>query len=154
MFYEVSRDQFAFALYTARCVMDPAKALCVTLPDYDPAARYYVTEDCKAGFCLKPYSLGTDYLCGVFRDPSYPAPVLPHVLAWADTHLGRDLMLDCFAPLARVYEAQGFALEHSVRFDPAFKPEGWDMDTHGTPDVLFMLRPAPVAAPVALPLAA
>ncbi|WP_052236407.1 hypothetical protein [Candidatus Protochlamydia amoebophila] len=62
--------------------------------------------------------------------------LIPKALANKGTHL------DCFnmpnLPLPLIYAKHGLVPVAKVAFDPKEKPEGWDVDKYGKPDVIFM----------------
>lgn len=121
------------------------------MPDHVTGTAYFVDDDMRCGFALVPHNADT-LLCGVFRHPDADRPILPEIIAFAagiTDDLEQSLLLDCFAPLAPVYGRYGFTETFRMAFDPKFKPEGWNPETHGTPDVVFMSReatPARIAA--------
>ncbi|MBS4163646.1 Uncharacterized protein PRO82_000949 [Candidatus Protochlamydia amoebophila] len=80
--------------------------------------------------------------------------LIPKALENEGTHL------DCFnmpsLPLPLMYAKHGLVPVAKVAFDPKEKPEGWDVDKYGKPDVIFMAynpaKPYPTDARERLPL--
>lgn len=151
MFGTTDRASFGALLSLARKSMPEGKALCVCMAEDVKGTLYYIDNAGLSGFALQPLPQGTGfYLTCVFRHAKASRPLLADLLAFAETELdGAELVLDCFEPLAAIYGAYGFCEYDRAVFDPAFMPEGWNTETHGTPDVVFMTRsanPAQIAA--------
>lgn len=144
IYRRVTLSEFQAAMTRAVRHKRGAQALCVSAPERD--ADLFLSGDGLSGYALKGDYLGSVFsgtsgrLSGMIRDARSRAKRNGE---WA-------LRLDCFEPLAAIYERHGFTRTSSVAFDWAYAPVGW-VEGYGTPDVVFMAVPlseAPMAAPV------
>jgi|GEM_PF-5721533 len=121
--------------------------LCVADPD--SGADLFLSADGLSGYALEGGNLGSVFssakgrLSGMIRDAKSRA-------RRAGEHA---LKIDCFEPLAVVYERHGFERCSTLAFDWAYAPAGWTK-RHGEPDVVFMSLPIVQIVPVAGQIAA
>jgi hypothetical protein len=100
------------------------------------------------------YAIKTDGdIVSVFKKEDAPPgtlkKVIPHALSNGGTHL------DCFngsPPLPYMYAPYNLVPVAKVKFDEQYKPDGWKVEEHGTPDVIFMVYKKDHYFPEATPL--
>ncbi|MDO5647380.1 hypothetical protein [Paracoccus sp. (in: a-proteobacteria)] len=142
LFYAAAYAEFTQALNSARRYLasdsgHPCRALFVCPPP--PTARCYLTADGLTGYAVTP----DGNLCGVFNVSPTLRPALPDILEDHDWRGGFDtLTLDCYEPLAAYYARHGFVETGRDRWDDRYAPPGAS-EVLGTPDVVYMTRPAP-----------
>lgn len=108
-----SRGQFV-ALYTPNQYRD---------------MRLFVADDGLSGFAVKPDG-------DIVSVWSLAKGRLAEMLDVAREAGG--YRLDCFQPLAKVYQRHGFRVTGRVRWDDQYAPEGWDYGQNGRPDVIYL----------------
>ena len=127
-------DAFVDRLHAAK-VANPYGAM-VTEYDidaYDNAdTRLFTSEDGLSGFALRDGEI-----VSVFSHPDAPRNSLDEMLPLAIQEGGNRL--DAFdGGLGKLYGRYGFKASARMDFDSEYKPDDWDDDLLGTPDVLFM----------------
>lgn len=119
-----------------------------------PGVRLFLAEDKMAGAAVIPPApglVGND-LVSVFRNPKSKEDIGGLLeRAVAEAHRA-----DAFASknskgethLINLYAKKGLYPVARLKFNPEYKPEGWDLDTHGQPDVVFLAKIDPRAAKI------
>lgn len=146
IYRRVSRGDYLAALKSAK-VARGDEGLCVSEPE-DGAALYLAVDG------LSGYSLNGDYFGAVFsQSKGRLAGMVRDARARAKRNGEMALRLDCFEPLAAIYQRHGFFRTGSIAFDWDYAPAGWS-SRHGEPDVVLMAMPlseVPMHAPAAIP---
>ena len=131
---------FNAALAAARAQMDPRSALQVdaALPA-DFKGKVYMTPDGLTGFAVSD----TGYVSNLFKHPNAPyRDAMGAALGRARKEGGRSL--DAFdTGLAAGYAKRGAVESGRSPWNPEYAPEGWDVETMGTPDYVSMKLPPP-----------
>ena len=113
----------------------------------------YVTEPSQEELAAKQVWMNADDNVGVtvapdgeignlFRNPGAPrgagTVALNHALANGGS------WLNCFdGALPGIYAKSGFATVARLKFEPDFKPDGWDLEKQNHPNILFMAHGKP-----------
>ncbi len=101
------------------------------------AEVHMLAEDGHSG-----YALIGDTFCGVFSHEKTGGQRLGPMLTQAKAFLRLQglwtLRLDCFAPLAKVYERHGLFDVHRQPVEDGYLPEGWPEEL-GRPEVVTMM---------------
>lgn len=101
----------------------------------DPSNRMWMSEDGSAGVSV---TLDGD-LVSVYKRPGSSADINP-MLAAASR---RAITLDAFdigGFLPSLYAKHGFRPAARVRFSMDYMPDGWNIETMGTPDIVLMVK--------------
>ena len=107
--------------------------------------RLWLTPDTQGGCAVTPEG----DLVSAFRRPGGGS--ISNILREASEEART---LDCFDTdwfLPDLYSDYGFVPTSTVAFDPQLAPEGWDVETDGTPKVVLMLHQREVVNPLPLP---
>lgn len=146
IYRRAGRDEFLAALKSAKAARGD-EGLCVSEPD--EGAALYLSADRLSG-----YSLNGDYFGAVFSQAKGRlAGMVRDARARAKRNGEMTLRLDCFEPLAAVYQRHGFFRTGSIPFNWAYAAAGWS-SRHGEPDVVMMAMPlseVPMHSPAAIP---
>lgn len=146
IYRRAGRHEFLAALKSAKAARGD-EGLCVSEPEV--GAELYLSADGLSG-----YALHGDYFGAVFsQSKGRLAGMVRDARARAKRNGETTLRLDCFEPLAEVYQRHGFFRTGSIAFDWAYAPAGWS-SRHGEPDVVLMAMPlseVPMNAPVVTP---
>lgn len=112
-------------------------------PEEYAGMRTYLTADGSAGFAIKK----DGDIVSVFnhRDGKHEG-ISPYLVALATSEGGTKL--DAFnigGGLPRIYGDSGFDVVKKDAWDPKFRPDDWDDELLGTPDVVYMELRKPAA---------
>lgn len=94
--------------------------------------RLFLAEDGLSGFALRDGDI-----ISVFSHADAPKGALDEIMPMAIQEGGNRL--DAFdGGLGKLYGRYGFKASARMPFNPDYKPDGWDDELHGAPDVIFM----------------
>ena len=131
-YHEVTGAPYAFhhlLLAAKRKLGDRGHFVHVYSPEEYAGMRLFMADDWKSGFAVKP----DGDIVSVF---SLGKGRLADMLALARENGG--LKLDCFEPLAPVYERYGFKVTDRADWSDDYAPANWNYAALGRPAVLFL----------------
>jgi len=110
---------------------------CYSLEDYSQMKLLLLSND-NGGCALKK----NGEIVSVFRHPGYGKVKIAETVMPVAIELGGN-RLDCFSgdecALPAIYGAYGFIPVAKVSFDIRFKPDNWNDERDGTPDIVYMM---------------
>lgn len=139
-------NTFREALIEAKAAHPHGKQLHVYDLDEYADMRLWLTPSGRAGCAVTQ----DKDLVSVFRHPECNDSLMP--VLTAATLEARTL--DCFDVngfLPSLYRELGWFETSRVAFDPDLKPDGWDVETDGRPDVVLMLNSRYMASSMGRP---